>query len=234
MALFVGYVRVSTKQQERSGLGRDAQLATIRDYIEAHSGELVGEPFCETESGAHNSRPKLAEALTLCRRRGATLLIARLDRLSRSAVFLLQLQDSGVDFIVCDMPGANRMTIGVMALLAEQERKLISARTKDALKAAKARGTKLGSNAHRIRKDTFGDRRGSAKGTASIIAKADSKAKDLAKDVLAWRAQGLSLRKIAAKLNADNEQTARGGKWHSSTVKNLLDRIERIGAKPIP
>lgn len=234
MALFVGYVRVSTKRQERSGLGREAQLATIRAYIEAHGGELVGEPLCETESGAHNSRPKLAEALKLCRQRGATLLIAKLDRLSRNATFLFQLQESGVDFVCCDMPGANRMTIRIMAVLAEQERELISARTKDALKAAKARGTKLGSNAHRIRKDTFGDRRGSAKGTASSIAGADSRAKDLAEDVLAFRAEGLSFAKIADRLNAGHYQTARGGKWHSSTVKNLLDRIERIGAKPIP
>lgn len=226
--LYVGYVRVSTKRQARSGLGLEAQKAAIDAYIEAHGGELARPLYREAESGKHNDRPELAKALKRCRVLGATLLIAKLDRLSRNAVFLLQLQDSGVDFVCCDMPGANRMTIGIMALMADQEARFISERTKAALARAKARGQALGSNAHKVHKDTFGDRRGNAKGTAAVVADADARAKDLAEDVLAMRSEGLSYAKIAAKLNADHYQTARGGKWHPSTVKNLLERIGRI------
>ena len=224
---YIGYVRVSTQQQGRSGLGLEAQHATIRAYVRDHGGELV-DTLEEVESGAHDSRPKLVEALKSCGQLGCTLVIAKLDRLSRNALFLLQLQESGLDFVCCDMPGANKLTIGIMALLAQQERELISARTRDALAAAKARGVKLGHWSHREVRDTLAGRRGSAKGAAAVKAMADARAEDLADVVRGMRAEGLSLAKTADRLNAKGYVTARGGKWHPTTVKNLLARLDSM------
>jgi DNA invertase Pin-like site-specific DNA recombinase len=137
----VGYYRVSTPKQGRSGLGLQAQKAAVKAFI--NGGKLIGE-FTEIETGKNNNRPKLAEAIQACRIYGATLVIAKLDRLSRNAHFLLGLKEAGVEFICCDMPNANRLTVGIMAMVAEEERRMISERTKAALAAAKARGIKIG------------------------------------------------------------------------------------------
>jgi DNA invertase Pin-like site-specific DNA recombinase len=140
---FVSYCRVSTVSQVRSGLGLTAQQRAVRTFLNGGSWRLLGE-FTEIESGVNNHRPELMKALDACRLKGATLVIAKLDRLSRDAHFLLGLEKAGVDFVATDMPAANRLTVGIMALFADEERRMISARTKSTLAAAKARGVTLG------------------------------------------------------------------------------------------
>ncbi len=145
---FIAYCRVSTAQQGRSGLGLDAQLAAINGFVR-QPDRLLQPPYVEVESGRLATRPKLAEALARCRKTGATLLVAKLDRLSRNVVFLRTLIDSGVDVAFCDLPhippGAmGRFLLTQMAAVAELEAGLVSERTKAALAAAKARGAKLG------------------------------------------------------------------------------------------
>src|SRR4051812_6074538 len=139
MGKFVSYLRVSTAQQGQSGLGLEAQRQAVADYLANTGGNLV-ETYTEIESGKRNDRPELAKAMHHAKVIGGTLVIAKLDRLSRNAHFLLGLKNAGVEFVACDMPHANRLTVGIMALVAEQERDAISARTKAALAAAKARG----------------------------------------------------------------------------------------------
>src|SRR3954447_16722721 len=140
---FVAYYRVSTERQGRPGLGLDAQRKAVEDFLNGGNWRLVAE-FKEIESGKHSDRPALAKAFRACRLHGAKLVIAKLDRLSRDAHFLLGLEKAGVDFVAADMPTANRLTVGIMAMVADEERRLISKRTKGALAAAKKRGVKLG------------------------------------------------------------------------------------------
>ena len=140
---FVSYLRVSTARQGRSGLGLEAQRQAVEDFLNGGNWQLVKE-FVEVESGKNADRPQLAKAFQLCRLIGAKLVIAKLDRLSRDAHFLLGLEKAGVDFVAADMPQANRLTIGIMAVMAQHEREMISERTKAALAAAKRRGVKLG------------------------------------------------------------------------------------------
>jgi DNA invertase Pin-like site-specific DNA recombinase len=142
---FVAYYRVSTAQQGRSGLGLEAQREAVRVFLDGSAGALA-EAFTEVESGKNDDRPQLARALDTCRLTGAVLVIAKLDRLSRDAHFLLGLEKAGVEFVAADMPNANRLTVRLMAVIAQEEREMISARTKAALAAAKARGKKLGGN----------------------------------------------------------------------------------------
>src|SRR3954464_2833821 len=140
---YVSYLRVSTDRQGRSGLGLEAQRKAVEEFLNGGRWDLIAE-FVEVESGKRDDRPKLTEALGLCRLHNATLVIAKLDRLSRDAHFLLGLQKAGVKFVAADMPEANEMVVGIMALVAQAERRMISERTKAALQAAKARGVKLG------------------------------------------------------------------------------------------
>ena len=140
---FISYLRVSTEKQARSGLGLEAQRAAVSTYLNGGKHVLLDE-YVEVESGKRDDRPKLHKALKHCKVTGATLIIAKLDRLSRNARFLLELQESRVPFICADMPEANEMTIQILAVMAQHERKMISQRTKAALAAAKARGVKLG------------------------------------------------------------------------------------------
>lgn len=142
---FVIYTRVSTKQQGNDGLGMESQQNTVRRYVESQCGEIVGN-FTEVESGGKTDRdrPELSSALNLCKKTGSTLVVSKLDRLSRNAEFLLKLQNSNIDFICCDCPNVDRFTVGILALVAQRERELISERTKSALQVAKARGIRLG------------------------------------------------------------------------------------------
>jgi DNA invertase Pin-like site-specific DNA recombinase len=214
---FIAYFRVSTAKQGRSGLGLEGQRAAVMTYLNGGSWSLTAE-FTEVESGKNNERPDLAKAMHMCRLTGATLVIAKLDRLSRDAHFLLGLEKGGIDFVAADMPHANRMTIGIMAVVADEERRMISARTKMALEAAKARGTKLG-----------GWRGGpvvnSAAGSQALVAAADAFAARVAPMIRDMQARGLSLNKIAAELKSKGVRTARGGDgWTAKAVGNVLAR----------
>lgn len=219
----VTYLRVSTARQGSSGLGLEAQRAAIEAYATGRSASIVKE-FVEVESGKNNERPELAAALHLAKVTGSTLLIAKLDRLSRNAAFLLTLKDSGVKFIAADMPDANDLTVGVMALVAQQEREAISERTKVALKAAKARGQKLGNPNGAAALQRAG--KGNEKAVSTIKAKADSYAADLKPIIQDITKAGIvSLGGIAKELNARQIKTARDGEWHKATVANLLARL---------
>ena len=140
---YVAYYRVSTQKQGRSGLGLDAQRKAVEDYINGGGAEIVAE-YTEVESGGRSDRAELEKALHQCKATGAKLVIAKLDRLSRDAHFLLGLQKSEVSFVAADLPEANELTVGLMAVIAQHERRMISKRTKEALAAAKRRGVKLG------------------------------------------------------------------------------------------
>src|SRR3982751_3830790 len=159
---YVSYLRVSTDRQGRSGLGLDAQRKAVEDFLYGGPWDLIAE-FVEVESGKRDDRPKLAEALALCRLHNATLVIAKLDRLSRDAAFLLGLQKAGVRFVAADMPEANELVVCIMAVVAQAERKMISARTKAALIAAKARGVRLGKPSN-LRHQEVGRAQGRARG----------------------------------------------------------------------
>lgn len=213
--LFVSYYRVSTDRQGRSGLGLEAQRESVRQLVQSSQGELVSE-FTEIESGKKNNRPQLLAALRECRRRKATLAISRLDRLARNATFLLQLRDSNVNFTAADMPHADRFTVGILALVAERERDLISSRTRDALAAAKRRGTKLGSPT---------PEKASRFGVAAIqanVAAFDSNILPVMREV---RSAGVrTLRGIAGALNARGVKTRRGGEWSAESVRLVLRR----------
>lgn len=220
----IAYHRVSTAKQGQSGLGLDAQAAAIRSYAERARGQVLA-TFTEIESGKANDRPELAKALHLARVTGGTLVIAKLDRLSRNAAFLLTLRDSGVRFVAADIPDANELTVGVMALIAQHEREAIAKRTREALQAAKARGRVLGNpnGAEALRKAGKGNRAG----VQAAVAKADIHAVNLAPVVAAMRSEGLSsLGELAEALNERGMLTPRGGRWHKSSVRNLLSRIE--------
>jgi DNA invertase Pin-like site-specific DNA recombinase len=143
-AAFVAYLRVSTVRQGESGLGLEAQRATVEAFARQHGGAIVAS-FVEVETGKRSDRPELAKALEAARKGKATLLIAKLDRLARNVAFIANLMDAGVDFLACDQPFASRLTLHILAAVAEDEARRISERTKAALQAAKARGRKLGS-----------------------------------------------------------------------------------------
>lgn len=217
---FVAYYRVSTQKQGRSGLGIEAQRKAVEDFLNGGSWQLIKE-FVEVESGKKADRPQLAKALQACRVHGARLVIAKLDRLSRDAHFLLGLEKAGVDFTAADMPTANRLTVGIMAMVADEERRMISARTKAALAAAKRRGVKLGGD--RGVKPTD---RARAAATKALREQAQSRADDLSGIVQELQASGLtSLRGIAEGLNSRGIPTARGASWSSPQVMRLLERL---------
>jgi DNA invertase Pin-like site-specific DNA recombinase len=219
---FVSYLRVSTAQQGRSGLGLEAQRQAVADFLNGGQWQLVTE-VVEIESGKRSDRPKLAEALRLCRLHNATLVIAKLDRLSRDAHFLLGLEKAGVDFVAADMPSANRLTVGIMAMVADEERRMISKRTKDALAAAKARGKKLGGNRGNL---AMISDKGRAASLAARQAKAKSRAADLAPIIEELTASGTdSFRRIAAELNARGIRAARGGAWSQEQVRRVMEQI---------
>jgi DNA invertase Pin-like site-specific DNA recombinase len=216
---FVSYLRVSTAKQGKSGLGLEAQREAVASYLNGGRWEVLNEAV-EIESGGKSDRPKLLEALSLCRAYGATLLVAKLDRLARDAHFLLGLQKAGVEFVAVDMPIANRLTVGILAMVAEEERLLASTRTKAALQAAKARGVKLGG--FRGRAGTDED---CHKARASRSAKADSHAKDI-EPVIKGLGDGLSLNQIAAKLNALGMPTpSKRGLWSAASVSRVMARL---------
>lgn len=218
----VAYFRVSTEKQGRSGLGLDAQRAAVSQYCGGRGCDVIGE-FVEVESGKNNARPELAKALHLAKVTGATLVVAKLDRLSRNVAFLAALQESGASFVAADMPEANELTIHIMAAVAQAERKAISRRTKEALAAAKARGVKLGNPNGAAA--LISAEKGNAASVEAIKAGADRFAADLAPILDDITGAGItSLRTIAAELNRRGIVTRRGGAWHPATVRDLLER----------
>jgi DNA invertase Pin-like site-specific DNA recombinase len=222
MQKFISYYRVSTKQQGRSGLGLAAQRESVAAYLAGVKGKLMAE-FTEIEHGTRkgNNRPQLATAMAQCRVHGATLCIAKLDRLARNVAFVSNLMESNVEFTACDFPQANRLTIHILAAIAEHEAEMISTRTKLALAAAKRNGTVLGGDrgncAHIARKGN--------KASAKVRSEqAQRRAQDLLPVIEAIKAEGAaSLRQIAAGLNERGITTARGGEWSAVQVARVME-----------
>ncbi len=219
---FVAYYRVSTARQGRSGLGLEAQREAVAGYLGGNGWQLVAE-HTEVESGKRNDRPELAKALAACRVHGATLVIAKLDRLARNVAFTANLMESGVDFIAVDFPTANRLTIHILAAVAEHEREMISRRTKEALAAAKARGVKLGNPHHLTDAHRAEGRVVAARARAAT---ADAFARDVAPVIEEVRAEGAaSLRATARGLNDRGVPAPAGGEWSAVQVRRVLRRL---------
>jgi DNA invertase Pin-like site-specific DNA recombinase len=213
---FVAYFRVSTDKQGKSGLGLEAQRQAVQQYLNGGQWSLIGE-FTEIESGKRNERPELEKALVACKRNKAKLVIAKLDRLSRNLAFIATLMDSGVEFIAVDNPHANKLTVHILAAVAQHEREMIAQRTKDALQAAKSRGVVLGNP----RLDAVRNR-----AVASVKADAESFAKNVAPIIREIQSSGVaSHRGIARSLNARGIATARGGVWTAVQVGAILQRV---------
>jgi DNA invertase Pin-like site-specific DNA recombinase len=226
----IAYYRVSTKQQGDSGLGLEAQKAAVEAYAKQIGARILAS-YREVESGKLADRPELARALAHARRSKATLVVAKLDRLARNVAFLSALMRSGVDFVACDNPHANKLTVHILAAVAEDEAERISARTKAALQAAKARGVKLGS----ARPDHWKGKEkarlaGLARGrvvAAKVISRNAAEAyADLAPTMKDWRAEGMTLDGIAGRLNAEGHTTRRGKPWNPVQVLRVLERAE--------
>ena len=219
MCRYIVYRRVSTAAQGKSGLGLDAQDRDIRIFLESEGGDVI-KTFTDVLSGAKSDRPELQRALAACRETGATLLVAKLDRLSRSVAFLATLlEDKRIALRVASMPAADKFQLHIYAALAEQERDFISKRTKAALAEARARGTKLG-----------GLRPGTATRNASVAAQADARARRIAQIATPMREGGSTLQAIGDALTTAEIETPRGGAWSPAAVRNALVRIESLQA----
>jgi DNA invertase Pin-like site-specific DNA recombinase len=222
---FVAYFRVSTARQGRSGLGLEAQRTAVTDYLNGGRWKLCAE-FTEIESGKRSDRPELAKALAACRVHKATLVIAKLDRLARNVCFIANLMEAGVDFVAVDMPAANRLTVHILAAMAEHEAAAISARTKAALAAAKARGVQLGGDRGNLPAVA---KKGAKASVAVRQQQARNRAHDLAATVQELRHEGrTSLRQIAAGLNEREIAAPRGGSWQVGQVASLIKRLQAI------
>ena len=215
---FVAYYRVSTARQGRSGLGLEAQRKAVTDFLNGGSWNLRAE-FVDVESGKADDRPELEQALATCELSGATLVVAKLDRLSRNLAFLAKLQESGARFVAADMPEANELTIHIMAAVAQAERKAISARTKEALIAAKARGVRLGGD----RGNLEDLRKGPAASARIRHAQSVNRAAKVLRQIEVLQEQGpKSLRQIADELNQRGLTAPRGGKWHAAQIRSVM------------
>ena len=211
---FVAYYRVSTARQGQSGLGLDAQQEAVTRYLNGGSWDLI-ESFTEIETGkganALAMRPQLKAALDYARKHKATLVIAKLDRLSRNVAFIAALMDAKVDFVAVDNPHATRLTLHILAAVAEHEREMISQRTKSALASAKAKGRVLGANGRTL--------------AVRNRAEAVERIAPMAGRLMALRGQGLSLRRIATTLNDEGVASPGGGSWHPTNVQRAMERI---------
>jgi DNA invertase Pin-like site-specific DNA recombinase len=219
----VAYLRVSTVKQGQSGLGLEGQQAAIAAHVQATGCDLVA-TYTEVESGKRSDRPELVKALAHARRSGSTLVVAKLDRLSRNVAFLATLMEGRVDFVACDNPNANPLTIHILAAVAQDEAQRISDRTKAALAAYKARGGKLGADLIGSRLTDEGRERGSREGNAVQARAAVADYADLLPTIREMRADGLSLQAVADKLNAEGHTTRTGAAWSPVQVKRVLDR----------
>jgi DNA invertase Pin-like site-specific DNA recombinase len=205
-----------------SGLGLEAQREAVSRYLNGGKWQLVQE-VVEVESGKRKDRPAIAEALRLCRLHKATLVIAKLDRLARNVHFISSLMESGVDFVACDFPEANRLTVHILAAVAEHEAAMISARTKAALAAAKARGTVLGGQRGSLERMASRAAKGTRVSAAVRQAAAARRSADLLPVIAELQAGGAaSLRAVANGLNQAGFTTARSGKWTATQVMRVL------------
>lgn len=220
----VTYYRVSTKEQSRSGLGLEAQRLCVERYLKSERATVLDE-FVEIESGGRSDRPELIRALRRCRLTGSTLVVAKLDRLSRDVEFIAQLQKSAVNFVCADMPAANTLTISLLAALAQHERELISSRTKEALEAAKKRGVKLGNPkiAELVNTDTTAARATHVASAAERNAEIGAVIAELQEEAVIE----LSLQEIADKLNAAGYTTSRGNQFSKTAVKRVKEYTHR-------
>lgn len=227
---WIAYYRVSTDCQGRSGLGLEAQRTAVRTYLDGGRWELLAE-YTEVESGkAADNRPELHKALAHAKVTGARLIIAKVDRLSRNAAFLLTLRDSGCKFVAADMPEADDTMVGIMAVIAQRERELISTRTREALAAAKRRGVRLG-NPHGVRPLVAHRARGGRLGAQARATMADTFAQERAPWIRELEARGVtSHRAIAEALNRKRISTARGGPWSAVTIGRLRRRLAALEA----
>lgn len=224
----IGYFRVSTARQGKSGLGLEAQEAAVREFAEREGGQIVAS-YTEVETGKRADRPELAKAIAHCKRARGTLVIAKLDRLARNLHFTSGLMESGVDFIACDCPFANRLTIHILAAVAEDEARRISERTRAALQAAKRRGVKLGSARPGHWNGREDKRQKGIRKAAKIAAKLNRESAraayaDLLPAMQALRAEGRSLQAIADALNQQGHETRRGRPWNKEQVRLVLQR----------
>ncbi len=217
---YVSYLRVSTQRQGVSGLGLEAQRASVRAFL--GPGDTVIEEFVEIESGRKNDRPRLQMALELAREEGATLLIAKLDRLARNVAFIANLLEAGVEIAAVDLPQANRFVLHIMAAVGEQEAKAISERTKAALAAARERGTRLGW-ANPSRSD-----RAAAQSASLAVRRrhATEFATQHGPRIMERRATGATLQDIATEFNRQGISAPRGRAWWPSTVRAVLQRYQ--------
>jgi DNA invertase Pin-like site-specific DNA recombinase len=225
----IAYYRVSTKRQGASGLGLDAQKTAVESFAKANRGRIVA-AYTEIESGKRADRPQLAQALAHARLAKATLVVAKLDRLARNVAFLAALIESGVDFVACDNQHANKLTLHILAAVAEAEREAISQRTKDALRAAKRKGAKLGSNrrGHWTGRE---DRRelGQRKATkAASVARTERAAESYAfilPSIQEQRERGKTLKEIADRLTEQGHQTMAAKPFTPTMIHRLLARV---------
>src|SRR5215472_13354129 len=213
MTQFIAYYRVSTDRQGKSGLGLEAQQSAVMAHT---AGRMLVASFTEIESGKDNDRPQLAAAIAACKRTRSTLIVAKLDRLSRNVAFIAALMDSGIEFVAADNPNATRLTLHILAAVAEHEREMISQRTRAALAAAKDRGVRLGAPDPAAAVARMG---------AALKAKADTFAANIRPIVTELQAAGhRSAAAIARQLNARGVATARGGAWTHVQVASILGR----------
>jgi len=218
MKQFVAYYRVSTQKQGSSGLGLHAQRSTVKQFIGMN---LLLSEFTEIESGKNDRRIELQKAIDYAKINNATLVIAKLDRLSRNASFIFQLRDSNVDFTCCDIPDANTMTIGIFALLAQQEREMISDRTKKALKAKKAQGFILG------KPENFTDEsRMEGRVAHHELAIENENNRRAYSFIQVLRNQKATYRSIAQKLNDAGFKTSKGNSFYGNSIKQLEKMFE--------
>ena len=220
----IAYRRVSTQEQGQSGLGLEAQEAAIARFSTQHGGRTL-KTYTEVETGKRSDRPELLKAISHAKRSGATLVMSKLDRLARNAPFLLTLQKSGLPLVFCDLAGANEFTVGIMALVADNEAQLISKRTKEALAAYKARGGLLGASLPQCRNLTQKARERGAKAAGEAVkAQAEEAYQDLSPVMVEMREQGSTLQQIAASLNEQGHTTRRGKPWNHVQVMRVLER----------
>ncbi|MDR6197347.1 recombinase family protein [Siphonobacter sp. SORGH_AS_0500] len=212
---FVAYYRVSTQKQGRSGLGLEAQKQAVENFVTSRGEVLTS--FTDIESGKKNERPQLQAAIAHCKSNGATLLIAKLDRLTRNVAFVFTLRDSGVNFVCCDMPEANTLTIGILATMAQHERELIADRTKKALAEKKKRGFTLGTPANLTEQ-------AKRKGTlhTQLNAQADQNNRRAGAFAKKLRDFGYSWAEIARQLNANGFTTRKGGSFQIVQVQRVV------------